>query len=365
MCGTIAFQMNENVAAGNWPVVGHEWAVELLHNSLVAGRRPHAVLFTGPPQIGKRTLALALAAAMNCAAEGTRPCGQCRSCRLIARGAHSDVRVVQAETGESSREGVLKIDQIRELQRAAGLAPLESPNKVFVLREIERANLPAANALLKILEEPPPQVVLLLTSARPHALLPTVISRCQILALRPLPFTQVASALVERWGASPEDADLLSHLSEGRIGWAVERLKDSAARDERARRLIDAQQLPQMGRLQRLGYAETLTRAPASIHPTLVLWASWWRDVLLIQQGCQKHVSNVDRLSELEQQAQAFDPIQLRRFLVRLQEAPAQLNQNANARLLLEALMLHMPAPIARGPLGPSFGTEPAIVRPV
>ena len=207
--------------------------------------------------------------------------------------------------------------------------------------------------------------MLLLTSARPHALLPTVISRCQILALRPLPLTQVAHALVERWGASPEDADLLSHLSEGRIGWAVEQLKDSAARDERARRLVDAQQLPQMGRLQRLGYAETLTRSPASIHPTLVLWASWWRDLLLIQQGCKKHVSNVDRLSELEQQAQAFDPMQLRRFLVRLQEAPAQLNQNANARLLLEALVLHMPAPVARGPLGPGFGTEPAIVHPV
>ena len=219
--------MNQDASAGNWPIIGHEWAVELLQHSLAAGRQPHAVLFAGPAQIGKRTLALALAAAINCTSKGARPCGQCRSCRLIEHNSHPDVRVVQAEAGESSREGVLKIDQIRELQHAAALGPLESSYKVFVLREIERANLPAANALLKTLEEPPSQVVLLLTSARPHALLPTIISRCQVLALRPLPLGQIASALVERWGASQEEADLLSRLSEGRIGWAVQRLKDA------------------------------------------------------------------------------------------------------------------------------------------
>jgi DNA polymerase-3 subunit delta' len=254
------------------------------------------------------------------------------------------VRVVAAaEAGDSSREAILKIDQIRELQRSAALAPIESPYKIFILREIERANLPAANALLKTLEEPPTQVVLLLTSARPHALLPTIVSRCQLLALRPLPIDQVARALVERWDAGQEDADLLSRLSEGRLGWAVQRLQDGAARDERKRRLVDAQLLPQQSRLQRLSYAEALTRTPAAIHPTLVLWASWWRDLLLIQQGCSNHVSNVDRLAELEQQARSMDPLQVRRFLARLHEAPVQLNQNVNARMLLEAVLLHMP----------------------
>jgi DNA polymerase-3 subunit delta' len=339
--------MDEHTPLDKWPVVGHKWAVELLQSSLTAGRQPHAMLFTGPPRVGKRTLALALAAAINCTAGGAKPCGQCRSCQLIARGVHPDVRVVQADGGESSREGVLKIDQIRELQRAAALAPIESPFRVFVLREIERANLPAANALLKTLEEPPAQVVLLLTSARPHALLPTIVSRCQVLALRPLPLAKIAHALVDRWGASPEDAELLSRLSEGHIGWAVERLKDSAARDERARRLADAQHLPRQGRLQRLTYAEALTRSPASIHPTLMLWMSWWRDLLLIQQGCGRFVSNADRLPELEQQALSLDPAQVRQFVTRLHKAPNQLNQNANARLLLETLLLHMPAVVA------------------
>ena len=95
--------------------------------------------------------------------------------------------------------------------------------------------------------------------------------------------------------------------------------------------------------MQRLTYAETLARTPAAIQPTLVLWTIWWRDLLLVQQGCAGYVSNVDRLSELEQQARSFDPWQVRQYLARLQEAPTLLNQNANVRLLLETLVLHIP----------------------
>ena len=132
-CGTIGLQMNQDANAGNWPVIGHEWAIELLQHSLAAGRQPHAVLLAGPAQIGKRTLALALAAAINCTSKGARPCGQCRSCRLIEHDSHPDVRIVQADAGESSREGLLKIDQIRGATRGrartAGVT-----YKVFVLR---------------------------------------------------------------------------------------------------------------------------------------------------------------------------------------------------------------------------------------
>lgn len=329
-------------------MVGHEWAVDLLQSSLTLDRLPHALLFTGPQQIGKRTLALALAAALTCQA-AAKPCGQCRSCRNIARGSHADVRTVQVDAGDTSREGVLKIDQIRELQREAALAPMEAPYKIFILREIERANLPAANALLKTLEEPPPQVILLLTSARPHSLLPTIISRCQVLPLRPLPLDQVVHALMKRWGAEPQQANLLARLSAGRLGWAVQRLTDGRAWEERAHRLADIRALATQGRLDRLAYAELLSRTPSTVQPTLLLWTAWWRDLLLIQQGCPDYVSNIDQVDDLIQQAMRFNPVQVRGFLARLQAAPVQLNQNVNTRLLLEALLLHMPAPAVEG----------------
>jgi len=328
----------------SWPVFGHDWAVELLDRGLRAGRLPHALLVAGPTQVGKRTLAMALAAALICQAD-EKPCGQCRSCRLVAQGVHPDVRLVAAEDSERGRDGVLKIDQIRDLQREASLSPMEARYKIFILREIDRANLPAANALLKTLEEPPAQVVMLLTSARPHALLPTIISRCQLLTLRGLPQQQVADALVSHWGAGREQADLLARLAEGRLGWAVQRLSDDKAWDERTQRLAQARELPRQNRVQRLAYADELSRSPAALQPTLALWASWWRDVLLVQQGCSDYVRNVDLAVELARAAAGYAPSHVQRYLARLQAAPTQINQNVNARLLLETLVLHVPAP--------------------
>lgn len=330
----------------SWPIFGHDWAVDLLERGLRAGRLPHALLLAGPPQVGKRTLAAALAAALICQAE-ERPCGQCRSCRLVAQGVHPDVRVVAADDSERGRDGVLKIDQIRQVQRDASLSPIEARYKVFVLRELERANLPAANALLKTLEEPPSQVVMILTSARPHALLPTIISRCQVLTLRGLPQQQVADALVSHWGADQAQADLLARLAEGRLGWAVQRLAGDGAWQERAQRMAQARDLPRQNRVQRLAYAEELSRSPAVLQSTLAAWVSWWRDVLLVQQGCSASVRNVDLAAELAHEAASYDPAHVQRYLVRLQAAPTQINQNVNARLLLEALVLHMPAPQA------------------
>lgn len=329
-----------------WTVVGHEWAVELLQNGLAAQRLAHAVLITGPAQVGKTTLARSVAAALNCQGEA-RPCGECPSCLKVARGTHPDVRMVQPEASKSGRDAVLKIDQIRELQREAVLAPMEGRAKIFLLREVDRANLTAANALLKTLEEPPGQVVLLLTSARPHAVLPTIVSRCQTIQLRPLPLDLVAQALRTRWQADPQQADLLARLSGGRIGWAVARLADGEIREERQRRLTDCQELTREGAVGRLSYAEELSRTPIAVLPVLALWASWWRDLLMIQLGCAGHISNIDHIAELMDQANHFTVPQVRDYLARLQAAPTQIGQNVNIRLLLEALVLHMPVPAA------------------
>lgn len=331
------------MASSNWSIVGHEWAVQLLQSSLDNGRLPHALLIAGDPQVGKRTLALALASAINCEQPG-RPCGRCRSCSKIAHGTHPDVRLVEADSGERSREGVLKIEQIRDVQRFAALAPMESPFKVIILREFERATLPAANALLKTLEEPPPQVRLVLTSARPDSLLPTIISRCQSIQLRPLPLEQIKAALVERWLASPKQADLLARLSQGRIGWAIQRLTDGEVWEDRTRRLADARSLPAQGAVDRLAYAEALSRKASDLQPTLAAWTSWWRDVLLTQHGCAAHVTNIDLVAEIDEAARQVSAAAVRGFLARLEQAPEQINRNVNSRLLLETLLLHMPA---------------------
>jgi DNA polymerase-3 subunit delta' len=321
-----------------WQVVGHEWAVELLERSLANGRMAHAYLLLGLPQIGKTTLALNFAQALNCLDEG-KPCGQCRSCRKIAHGNHPDVQVIEATNG------TIKIDQMRAMQREVVLSPHEGSWKVYVICQMERATTEAANCLLKTLEEPPDQVILMLTASDMDQLLPTVISRCQVLNLRPPSAPLVQKTLEENWEVDPERARLLARLSGGRLGWAVRVSENEAILRKRERRLDEMAELMGQGRVERLRYAQRLSQRSDDLRKVLDLWLSWWRDLLLIKGGSSTEVTNVDREATLRSQARGYSLIQVRDFIESLRAAVWQLEHNANTRLTLEVLMLGLPSP--------------------
>jgi len=320
-----------------WQVVGHEWAVDLLKRALARERVAHAYLLTGPPQIGKRSLALNFAQALNCLHE-EKPCGQCLACSKIAHGHHPDVQVIEGEGG------TIKIDQMRALRREAALSPLEARWKVYIIRQMEQATTEAANCLLKTLEEPPPHVVLVLTASEAEALLPTIVSRCQVLNLRPLTTETVQQALQERWGVDDvERAQLLSRLSGGRPGWAVAASQNAAILKQRQKHLDDMLTLMGHGRVERLDYAQKLSRTPEAAQELLHLWLSWWRDLLLAASGSSTGIINVDREDTLKAQAQRYSLGQVREFVEALRTAIWQLEHHANTRLTLEVLLLSLP----------------------
>jgi len=324
-------------------VIGHEWAVDLLLHGLAGGRVSHATLIVGPPHIGKTTLARWFAQTLNCTGGPPQPCGECSSCRKLNSGNHPDVRILDAP-GQA-----LKIGEVRDLQRDLSLSPYEGRWRVALLCDFERATVEAANALLKTLEEPAAQVVLLLTAPEAGILLPTIVSRCQVLSLRPLPLAQAREALVERWGADPAQAELLAHLSGGRLGWAVRALADQALLARRAERLDDLAVLSAEGRVERLAYAAALSRDPALSREVLALWLGWWHDVLLLASGSRVNVTNVDRLAALHQQAGQVSPRQAQRMVARLRSVVNNLDQNVNLRLALEVLLLSLPSPASSG----------------
>ena len=256
-----------------WQVVGHEKAVALLEKSLKGGKLSHAYLFVGPPHVGKMTVALNLAQALNCEGEG-EPCSGCPQCQRIAGRKHADVRVIgldgRAEIG---------IDQIREMERSVTLKPFEGRNRVFIIDGAEHLSTEAANCLLKTLEEPPPNVQLMLLAANERLLLPTVRSRCQKLELRPLPIPVVERALIEHWEAAPEQAMVLARLSSGCLGWAVGALHDDRITGERAARLSALLQLTSVGRAERFAYAAQIasqfSKNRGAVREVLSLWVGW------------------------------------------------------------------------------------------
>ena len=320
----------------HWPVIGHEWAVHNFDQAATEYRPAHAYLISGPARIGKTTLARTLAMALNCEAD-TRPCGQCRSCKLIASGKHPDVQIIEPDGAH------LKIDQVRALQHDLALAPNEGRYRVAIFNQFEVATTEAQNALLKTLEEPPDYAVLMIITADPELLLPTIVSRCQLIALRPLTIAQVRLALTATWHIENDRADLLAHLSGGRLGWAVTAASDNSILDTRTKRLDELIILLKSSRGDRFAYAEAITRKQDYARDTIDLWRTWWRDVMLAASGSSAELVNVDRAAQIQSLTAHIDTARASAAAEACGHALWQIDRNAVPRLVVEVLLLDFP----------------------
>lgn len=323
-------------------VYGNQQARARLQGAVVGDAVSHAWLFTGPSGIGKTTLALEFARLLQCTERDPssgEPCGECTSCRKIARNTHPDVTLIEPPANKRN----LSVDQVRDVIRMASLAPSEGRWRIFVIPEIERMLLPAMNSLLKTLEEPAPQVVLLLTSSEPEALLPTVLSRCQIVPMLPLSPDEVAQALSERWQVPASDATALAALANGRIGWAVRATEKPELREQRLHELEEIAGLASVSRDERLRRAGAFGADVESARRVLELWTLWWRDVMLAAGGASHLVTSGTLRTQAEQLGRRLGVERAQVFLRALLDAQLALEANANPRLTMEVLALDLP----------------------
>jgi DNA polymerase-3 subunit delta' len=364
-----------------WGIVGHERAVDLLRRAIRHRRIGHAYLISGPLGVGKRTLAVRLAQALNCERLGAAvdphlsngegqgavrltgphgraapessglrgrvvevdatsepPCGTCRRCRLIAADAHPEVRTV----GVQAPHRVIRVADVESIQADAALRAADVYRKVYIMEQAELLHPDAANRLLKTIEEPPASVVMILTTVDPEATLETIVSRCQHLRLRPLQRARLAHHLVER-------AELLAALSEGCVGRAMSLIGEDGALERRSRLLDELVALLDMDRVARLQYARTLgdrwSKDQDSVREVLNTWLRWWRDVLLLQGGLHDRVVNLDRLQMLERLARALSAREAGAAVASVRDVLEMLDQNVNARLALDVAALDLPRP--------------------
>jgi DNA polymerase-3 subunit delta' len=324
----------------NWNLVGHVWAVDMLKKHVVNGTTRHAYLFAGPPGLGRRTLALRFAQALNCQTpvEAGVPCGQCRDCKQIESMHYADLMVVQAD----SEGGTLKVDQIREARRMLMLKPYQADYRVALFLRFQEANDNAANALLKTLEEAPAYAVLILTADNPEQLLPTIVSRCEVLRLRPLKIEEIQEALETR-GLETGKAKLIAHISGGRFGYALRLIQNEALLEKREERLNDLQSLISASRVEKFAYADKLSRDRESMRQAVLIWLSYWRDVMLRSAQANMPLVNVDRNVEIEDLSRRLDLTAARRTVSALEDVLEKMERNVNSRLLAEVLLLDLP----------------------
>jgi len=290
--------------------------------------------------VGKTRLALELAKALNCTGD-ERPDQVCVHCRQIEHGTHPDVAIIERPEGKDS----IAIQQVRELRTTASLRPFQARFRVYVVAGAEALTLQAADALLKTLEEPQVQVVLVLTALDVSGIPETVVSRCRRLALQPVSEAQIAGALREM-GQDETRAGRVARLAQGSLGWAVRAAKDARLVTRQEEALDQMARVPELRLDERLALAESLTagkRERTEVRRVLEALALLARDLLLTHEGLEPRLVRIDQRDMLARQVRSFSLAQIRDHLQRLKGAMERLDSNVDPRLLLEALLVEMP----------------------
>jgi DNA polymerase-3 subunit delta' len=331
----------------DWMIHGHEWATQILQKHIAQNNVRHAYLLSGPPGIGRRSLAIRFAQALNCIQPPVpgEPCGECRLCKQTEKLQQVDLTITHSVEDSNT----IKVEQIRELQSSLSLAPYEARYRIAFLWNFQEATPNAQNALLKTLEEAPPKVILILTADSVENLLPTIVSRCEILRLRPLSIEHCSEALKKHWQIPAEMANELSHLTAGKIGQAVRYHQDPDQLEKLHQLVQDVFDLIGSPLAERFDYADrnadlkrkNITRE--SIGMMLQIWLSLWRDFYISASESDMPLTFLNFKSLSQKTADKLNKEIIFTQLLRLENALLQLDTNLNSRLLIENILLDWP----------------------
>jgi DNA polymerase-3 subunit delta' len=325
----------------DWGIIGHEWAVNLLSAHVSLGQERHAYLLTGPSGIGRRTLALRFAQSLNCPKplHPGQACRTCSTCKRIEEMHHPDLVIVEAE-----HEGeIIKIEQVRDLQHTLSLSPYEARYRVALIRRFEEAHSSAANAMLKTLEEPPEHVLVILTANNAENLLPTIVSRCEVLRLRALKMDETAEGLQTLKGISKDIAEKLAHISDGRPGYAIRLFEEPNLLERRQSWLEELFQLLASSRRERFAFAKGVVDDKEGLREELLVWLTFWRDVLIYNTGISESITNLDYAVQIQKLVEVIDLEKTQFYLNTVEQTIELIDHNVNARLALEVLLVDLP----------------------
>jgi DNA polymerase-3 subunit delta' len=321
-------------------LAGHEKPQRLLREAAAKNKLSHAYLFRGPDGVGKKRTAMTLAAYLNCPdpQEGDA-CGRCSSCRKYFSGNHPDLVIIEPEGA------AIKIGQVRELKHRLSFSPLEAETRIIILEDVQTMRREASNSLLKTLEEPPSGNLLILTADVAGDVLPTIVSRCQVIPFGPLDPDDMTQLLLQEDDVDESLALTLAAVAEGSPGRALFLLRENLLgfRQEVVENLFLADQdtpetVATVFRLSEKGAA-----LKENISEFLALMRLWFRDLVLVKTaGSEAAVANRDLTIQLQRAAEHTTLDQLQEKLSRLERAERQLLRNCSRTLVLETLFFDL-----------------------
>lgn len=314
---------------------GHRKILEVLTRVVQTKRLAHAYVFSGLEGIGKRLTALTLAKNLLCSSGGGKSCGNCSACIQVDRGSHPDLTMIEPE------KGVITIDSIRNLKRELSRKSFSGGYKVCLIDDADKMNLQAENALLKTLEEPTPDTVIILITGKPYRLLPTVLSRCQHLKFQPLALFDASELIMAGVaGVERDDALLMASLTGGSPGKAftlkvgqLKELRDSWINQSRFFARTEDEKFF-------VGEGNFLNDKE-DVDLKLNLLRLWYRDLVLYKiYGNVDFVLNKDKKEEIASQSSALSLERLLNALLGTEKYSTALEYNVNPQLTLEAILM-------------------------
>ncbi len=361
-------------------VIGQARVKNLLKHILSSGKLPNAFLFEGPEGVGKDALAMELAKTLNCETGEMDPCEQCGSCKQANSLQHPNIRLVfplprgdnetkddgpldkldektmkriREEISSKARDPyhrinipraqVIKIGSIREVIREDSLSLYQRGYRVIIIMQAEEVGAESANALLKVLEEPGPRTVFVLTTSRRSSLLPTIVSRCQSLRFDLLSEVEIANALVMRHGLPQTDAKLKARLASGSYTKAVDLLgTDTLEIREEALDVLREIATDNYSQIAARGRKAAESKDSDRIDTLLRMLQIWLRDAAVMYSGKPEEVTNQDKVEILGKMVRSFDGTQLVKATTLIDSAVSQLYGNVNLGLLFVNLLMNL-----------------------
>ena len=320
-------------------ILGHEQIKDHFRNAVQTGKVSHAYILSGEAGMGRKSLANAFALNLLCEKGLPDPCMQCHACKQVLAGSHPDLIYVTHEKPAS-----IGVDDIREqINDTILVRPYSSYYKIYIVDEAEKMTVQAQNALLKTIEEPPSYAVILLLTTNPDAFLPTILSRCVQLKLKPLKDVVVKEYLIQSLGVEESQAEIYAAFARGNLGKAIH-----LAESEDFKRMYDEirhmlKHLKEADISELLDYIHKLREENLDIYSCLDFMQMWYRDVLMYK--TTKDINLLifkDEFSTIKSMSTVSGYEGLERILEAIDKARIRLDANVNTELVMELMLLTM-----------------------